>query len=469
MTFNPHRPYQYIPVTMVILLGLGLMGGATRLAAAERLPNIIVILADDLGWGDVSASGAKDIRTPNIDRIAREGVTFSNFYANSCVCSPTRASLLTGSFPDRVGVPGVIRDEMPYNSWGYLSPDAVLLPQMLKQRGYHSAIIGKWHLGTAKPNTPNDRGFDFFHGFLGDMMDDYWTHLRHGKNYMRQDRQVIKPEGHATDLFSMWASDYIRSRAKENNPFFLYLAYNAPHSPIQPPPEWLAKVKQREPGISDKRAAMVALIEHMDDGIGKVLATVDQEGIANDTLILFTSDNGGVVSLGADNGPWRSGKLHMYEGGLHVVGYARWPGKIQPSAVTTKPVLSMDIFTTACDIAGIKAPQETDGVSFLAAMLGKEEGAWPERDFYYVRREGGPAYAGKTAEAYWRGDWKLVLDSPFTPMELYNLKQDPGEKSDLAKKEKAVFEELSLALQKQIQRGGSVPWQSKSLISPDEP
>ena len=148
---------------------LALVGGQ---AAAADKPNVICIMADDLGRGDYSAFGTPDIRTPHIDRLFREGMACDNFFANSCVCSPTRAALLSGCFPDRVGVPGVIRD-VPQDSWGYLAPQATLLPKTLKQAGYHTAIVGKWHLGYESPNTPNERGFDFFHGFLGDMMDDY--------------------------------------------------------------------------------------------------------------------------------------------------------------------------------------------------------------------------------------------------------------------------------------------------------
>ena len=186
----------------ITLLGLILSVHLQCTSRADERPNIIVILADDLGRGDYSAFGTPDIRTPAIDTLGKEGITFQNFYANSCVCSPTRAALLTGCYPDRVGVPGVIREEEPANSWGYLSKQATLLPQKLRNAGYHSAIIGKWHLGINSPNTPTERGFDFFHGFLGDMMDDYWTHLRHGQNFMRRNAEQITPEGHATDLFT---------------------------------------------------------------------------------------------------------------------------------------------------------------------------------------------------------------------------------------------------------------------------
>ncbi|MCX6908598.1 MAG: sulfatase-like hydrolase/transferase [Verrucomicrobia bacterium] len=309
------------------------------------------------------------------------------------------------------------------------------------------------------PNTPTERGFDCFHGFLGDMMDDYWTHLRNKQNFMRRNREVIDPKGHATDLFTNWACDYLGERAKSRKPFFLYLAYNAPHDPIQPPPDWLAKVQQREPASDPKRQKLVALIEHMDGGIGKVLDTLDRLKLSDNTLVIFTSDNGGPLNTGANNGPWRSGKGHMHEGGLRVPGVARWPGRIKGGSSTDHIALSMDIFATSCEAAAVKPPADIDGESFLPTLLGQSQ---PEakRDLYFCRREGGLQYGGKTIEAIIRGEWKLVLDSPFAPLELYNLKRDPQETTDLAAKEKAVVRDLTAALRHQIQRGGSVPWQA---------
>jgi len=445
----------------VMLLGL-LTAGLGQ--AAER-PNVIIILADDLGRGDYSAFGTPDVLTPAIDRLAREGMTFRNFYANSCVCSPTRAALLTGRYPDRVGVPGVIRHTAD-NSWGWLAPHAVLLPQRLKPAGYHSAIIGKWHLGLQSPNTPTERGFDHFHGFLGDMMDDYWTHLRGGQNFMRRNQDVIEPQGHATDLFTEWACEYLTERTAQPDqsggvtPFLLYLAYNAPHDPIQPPAEWVDKVRQRVPGISDKRAALVALIEHMDAGIGRVLDTLHQLRLAENTLVIFTSDNGGVLGHGAVNGPWRSEKQHMYEGGLRVPAVARWPGHIAAGSQTERVVMTMDIFATVLEAAGVVPGLATDidGVSFLPTLKGDPQ-TDASRDLYFVRREGGPQYGGKTIEALLRGDWKLIQDSPFQPLELYNVKSDPGEKINLVSREPKIFQELSAALRRQIQQAGKVPWQ----------
>jgi arylsulfatase A-like enzyme len=440
-------------------------------------PNLLVILADDLGWGDLSCYGAKDLRTPNIDRLAAEGVRFEDFYANCPVCSPTRAALMTGCYPEAVGVPGVIRTHAT-NSWGHLRPDAVLLPSLLGRAGYTTALIGKWHLGLQSPNTPPERGFDYFHGFLGDMMDDYYTHRRHGFNYMRRNREEIDPEGHATDLFTQWACDFIQrssltqrrdptvregspERAEQNGrPFFLYLAYNAPHAPIQPPAEWLEKVKQREPGISEKRAKLVALIEHMDAGIGRVLEALRAAGLESNTLVVFTSDNGGDLGPGANNGPWRAGKGTLYEGGIRVPMAARWPGRIAGGGRSSHIALTMDLMPTLCEVAGAAVGREIDGRSISPALLGRAQ-VDPARDLFWGRREGGAPFWGENVQAIRRGDWKLLRPTPNAPYELYNLKDDPFEKKDLAQAEPRVFRELAQALQAQLQRYGAVPWQDR--------
>ena len=220
-------------------------------------------------------------------------------------------------------------------------------------------------------------------------------------------------------------------------------------------------MKQREPRLNAKRAKLVALIEHLDAGLGRVLDTLDHTGLATNTLVLFCSDNGGVLANGANNGPWRSGKEHVYEGGLRVPGAARWPGVIAPGRQTERLTLTMDIFATACAVAGVAPPANIDGVSFLPTLRGEREPA-VARDFYFVRREGGPAYGGKTIEAFRRGDWKLLQDSPFAPLELYNVKNDPQETANLAAKQQKVFNELSVALRQQIQRGGAELWQAPS-------
>ena len=438
-------------------------------ALSEDRPNIIVILADDLGYGDLSYCGASDLQSPHIDSLAKSGIQLTEFYANCPVCSPTRASLLTGRYPELVGVPGVIRTHWQ-NSWGKLADQAVLLPQVLGRAGYDTAIIGKWHLGLQSPDRPNDRGFGFFHGYLGDMMDDYYNHRRHGINYMRRNAEEIDPEGHATDLFTQWACDYLRQRTEADKPFFLYLAYNAPHTPIQPPSEWVAKVRQREPRISLQRAKLVALIEHMDAGVGQVLQTLRDTELAANTLVVFTSDNGGQLSVGANNGPLRDGKQSVYEGGIKVPFCAAWPGRIKPGSRSAGRGITMDLFPTACQAAEAEFSHPIDGVSILPLLQGGD--APGPRDLFFHRREGGERYAGLTIHALRRGDWKLLQNSPFAPLELYNLKDDPQESRDLAtsQRHRERFRELSAALRVQVQRGGAVAWQpAERLESRTEP
>jgi len=424
---------------------------------SDEKPNILLILVDDLGYGDLSSYGAGDMKTPHLDGLAASGVRFNNFYSNCPVCSPTRASVLTGRYPDMVGVPGVIRTH-PHSNFGYLSSHAVMLPEMLKRAGYHTAIVGKWHLGLESPNMPNERGFDHFHGFLGDMMDDYYSHRRHDINYMRLNDEEIDPEGHATDLFTQWSVDYVKSREKSEQPFFLYLAYNAPHTPIQPPEEWVKRVKEREPGIDEKRAKLVALIEHMDDGIGKVLNALDESGIRENTLVIFTSDNGGQLNIGASNGSLNGGKGEMLEGGIKEPMFAAWPGRVEPGSHSDHVALTMDLFPTVCEAAGVDPDHEIDGRSMIPHMLGETGIEADDRLLFWVRREGGARYGGQVFYAARRGDWKLLQNTPFEPLKLYNLKDDPREENPIDSKHEQ-YRMLFTELQNHIIRTGSVPWQ----------
>lgn len=427
-------------------------------AEAAKNPNLIVILADDLGYADVSCFGSRHLRTPNVDRLAKEGMKLTRFYANCCVCSPTRASLLTGKYPELVGVPGVIRTHAE-NSWGKLSLDPVLLPAALKSAGYRTAIVGKWHLGLEAPDRPIDRGFDEFRGFLGDMMDDYYDYRRHGINYMRRGEKEIDPQGHATDLFADWACEYLEERAKEEAPFFLYLAFNAPHTPIQPPDDWLAKVRARDTSMTEKRAKLVALIEHMDAGVGRVLDRLDSLGLSDDTILVFTSDNGGDVGPGANNAPWRAGKGTMYEGGLLVPAVVRWPGRIEPGSESTQACATMDLFPTLCEAAGVAVGPEIDGRSILSLLTG-EASELPPRDLFFIRREGGGEFGGLESRALRRWPYKLVQNRPFEPYQLFDLSADPAESKNLAAEMPGKVRELASALSQQIQRAGAVPWQA---------
>ena len=422
---------------------------------AEK-PNIVMILVDDLGYSDLSSFGGKDIRTPAIDKLMNSGLRFDQFYSNCTVCTPTRASLLTGRYPDLVGAPGVIR-QWAASSWGYFQPTGPTLPELLRKAGYHTGMVGKWHLGYESPNIPNDRGFDFFHGFLADMMDDYWKHLRGGVNWMRRNKQEVKPEGHATEVFTRWAIDYVKQQsANKDKPFFLYLAYNAPHFPIQPPKDWLEKVQKREPQLGKKRATNVAFVEHMDHEIGKFLKAIDELDIAKDTLIVFSSDNGGSIPHGALNNPLRGGKQEHWEGGIRVPTCAVWPGKI-PGGRTNAPGITMDLLPTFCEIAGANVNHEIEGQSLADIFLKGSKGN-PNRTMIFVRREGNRAYQGRAYYAIRRGPWKMLQNSPFEPMKLINLAEDPAEAKPMPATGK-VANELLRTLMDHIQKSGRISWQ----------
>ncbi|MDA1231603.1 MAG: sulfatase-like hydrolase/transferase, partial [Planctomycetota bacterium] len=347
--------------------------------------------------------------------------------------------------------------------WGYLDPGIELLPSVARKSGYRTAIIGKWHLGLESPNTPTERGFDVFHGFLGDMMDDYYDHRRHDVNYMRDGDKVIDPRGHATDLFTDWACEFLEEQENAKQPFLMYLAYNAPHTPIQPPEEWLQQVQQREPGITPVRANLVALIEHMDDGIGKVVSALKRNGQWENTIVVFTSDNGGQLDAGANNGPLRDGKQSVYEGGLKVPMSVVWSGYVKPETETPFEAMSMDILPTLFQTADIVVPENLDGHSFLPTLLGKAQP--PLRtQWYFTRREGGLRYGGKTIEAIRDGDWKLLQNSPFEPLELYNLSTDPYERIDVSRQNRPAVNRLNAALRRHLQRGGAVRWQPPKTL-----
>ena len=426
-------------------------------AARVRRPNLLLIVVDDLGYGDLSSYGARDIRTPHIDALMGAGARLDRFYANSPVCSPTRAALLSGRYPDLVGVPGVVRTD-PNDTWGHLSPRARLLPEVLRRAGYDTALVGKWHLGLAPPNLPRERGFATFRGFLGDMMDDYYTHLRHRINYMRDGRREVKPEGHATDIFTGWAVEYLSARRRGGRPFFLYLAYNAPHVPVQPPAGWLERVTRREPAVSPQRAKLAAFIEHLDSAVGRVIAALKAAGQYENTVIVFTSDNGGQLNVGASSGPLRGGKEELYEGGIRVPLAVVWPGRIPAGTRPDRIALTMDVLPTFFEAAGVALNLKIDGESFLPSLMGRAEPA-RERTLFWMRREGGSFYHGRDYYAVRRGPWKLMQNHPYMPYRLFNLEEDPHEDRDVVKEHPEVVRELSLALREHLRRAGRVPWQ----------
>jgi len=444
---------------MVVLNALAVLVVSTQTRAAEEpakktsRPNLVIILVDDLGYGDLSSYGAKDLATPHIDRLVTGGMKFTQFYANCPVCSPTRAALLSGKFPDRVGVPGVIRTHKK-SSWGRLDEKTVLVSELLQKNGYHTAMFGKWHLGLTAPNIPTRRGFDDFYGYLGDMMDNYWTHRRHGINYMREGEKVIDPKGHATDLFTNSACKWLKEYDKKK-PFFVFLSYNAPHFPIQPPPEWVKRYEKRF-RKKGRRATNCAFVEHLDNGIGKFMDTLRSTGLEENTIVVFSSDNGGSINHGASNGPLSGQKQDMREGGIRVPTSVVWPGRIEPGKVSGVPFVSMDIYSTLCEAAGVKVPEDLDAVSFLPTLLGRPQ-KQPERDLFWVRLEGG-RYRGKPYFAVRRGNWKLSQDNANQKYRLYNIKEDPKESTDQSEKQPEIAKQLRAALDAHIKECAGIPW-----------
>lgn len=404
--------------------GFGVGGAA---AATPPRPNIIYIVADDMGWKDAGFRGS-DIRTPNLDRLAAEGAILDQFYTQP-MCTPTRAALLTGRYPMRYGLQtGVIPGAGTYS----LPTDEYLLPQMLKDAGYQTALVGKWHLGHAKPEFwPKQRGFDQFYGALvGEI--DHFKKAAHGVPDWYRDNTPFQEDGFDNALFGDEAARVIREH-DQARPLFLYLAFTAPHTPFQAPQEYLDRYKS----ISDEnRRAYAAMISVLDDGVGKVLAALDARGVRKDTLIVFHSDNGGVTNsmfsgdtkvaggLPADNGPYRDGKGTLYEGGTRVIALANWPGKIKPGPVD-QPIHVVDMYPTLAALAGasMAKTKPLDGLDVWSALAeGKQS---PRNEIVYNI----DPMAGAVRQANWKLVWKATLPQQ---VELFDLARDPSEKTNLA-------------------------------------
>jgi arylsulfatase A-like enzyme len=421
----------------------------TGSAFAAARPNIIVIVADDLGFADVGFNGCTDIPTPNIDSLARNGVRFSNGYVTHPYCSPTRAGLLSGRYQQRFGHEAN-PTYLPEDSSVGLPVTETLLPKLLADAGYATGAVGKWHLGAAPCFRPSARGFTESFGFLGG-----------GHQYLPQTNKLSgavanwqieyqapllkngaeQPfDGYMTDILSREAVAFVtRNKA---NPFFLYLAYNAVHTPLQAPEKYLA----RFPAMTDpRRRTYAAMNSAMDDGIGQVLAALRANGLEKNTLVWFISDNGGPPPNVAptSNAPLRGHKGTLYEGGIHVPFALQWPAAIKAGTVISAPVISLDIFATALAVADAKpAPGKTpDGTSLLPLLMGDATG-FDQRVLHW--RDGG-SKANKWALR--QGNWKLVRSGTLAqpgPAELYDLAADIGETHNLL----AEKPEIAARLQK---------------------
>lgn len=425
------------------LAALGAVGGwfgASTPAAAEEAPrpNIVYIVSDDQGWHDVGFNGSPEIKTPNLDKLAGTGAVFDQFYALP-MCTPSRATLMTGRYPFRYGLQTAV---IPSGGSYGLALDEYTLPQMLKDAGYRTAMVGKWHLGHARREFwPKQRGFESYYGpLVGEI--DHFKHASHGVTDWYRDNTLLEEEGYDTDLFGAEAVNVIRGHDKQK-PLFLYLAFTAPHTPYQAPKAWLDKYA----GIADERKrAYAAQISCMDEAIGKVVAALDESGLRSNTLIVFHSDNGGTRSamfagdsgitgaLPPDNGIYRDGKGTLYEGGTRVCGLANWPGKIATGHVKGLVHIA-DMYPTLAALAGAKTDKSKalDGLNVWNAIA--KGAASPRTEIVYN--------VEPYRVAVRQGDMKLLW-VPILPgkLELYDLAKDPSEKTNLADKNRRLVAKL---------------------------
>ena len=311
-------------------------------ASAEQRPNIIIILADDLGWADVGYHGS-DIETPHIDRLANEGVKLNRFYATP-FCSPTRAALMTGRDPLKLGVAYSVL--MPWENGG-VSLDEHFMPQSFQEAGYNTAMVGKWHLGhTIEQHTPNARGFDHFYGHMHTQVSYFDHQIAKGHDFQENGKPVDHNGEYATDVHGEQAARFITDLRDKTKPFMLYIPFLAPHSPMEAPEELKDKYPFRLDLPGSARKTYAAMVDSMDQAIGKVLTALDEESVADNTIVLFFSDNGGFENYGSDNGPYRGGKLEVYEGGIRVTAVMRWPEKLAAGSEVDEIVSVMDLLPT---------------------------------------------------------------------------------------------------------------------------
>ncbi len=425
------------------ILALAAMGLVTIARAEEaQRPNIVFILADDLGYTDLACYGSKFYETPHLDRMAAEGVRFTDGYTCGANCQPTRAALLSGQYGPRTGVYTVgnvdrfnwrTRPLRPVDNVTELPLELVTIADALKQAGYATGMFGKWHLGNDAAHHPSQRGFD-------EAIESSGVHF----NFKTDPPQQV-PEGeYLADFLTDKAVDFIKRHKAE--PFFLYLPHYGVHGPHQAKPELIEHFQGKPPVGKHRDPTYAAMIASVDQSVGRVLTALEELGLSENTLVIFSSDNGGVggyKSVGldkngiTDNAPLKGGKGTFYEGGVRVPYVFRWPGVIESGQTNPTPIISVDLFPTLLDVAGADPPATAtlDGVSYLPLLKGEQESLARDALFWHF-----PGYLGQGADA-WRtkpvsvvraGDWKLRENLEDGSLELYNLKQDVGEQQNLA-------------------------------------
>jgi arylsulfatase A-like enzyme len=452
--------------------------------SSEKKPNIIILLADDLGKYDISLYGGKSTPTPQIDSLAASGVTFTDGYVSSSICSPSRAGLLTGRYQERFGHEYQPGDRYPKNNLEYyafkylintnswrlnqkieypneasiatqgLPQSEITFADLAKKQGYATAIIGKWHLGHNKGFFPLDRGFDYHYGFYQafslytpeddnpDIINHHhkdftdkmiWGNGRVGIGQIRRNTTIIKDKAYLTETFADEAEAFIDKN--KTKPFLLYVPFNAPHTPFQV----RKKYYDRFPNVKDEnKRVYFAMISALDDAIGRIVAKVKKEGLEENTLIIFASDNGGAdYTFATTNAPLKGGKFSHFEGGINVPFALSWKGKIKPHTVYKTPVSSLDIFSTIAAVthSGLPKDRVYDGVDLISTVNNNTEA---HKNLYW--RSG-------DAKAIRSGDWKLIISGKTHEEWLYNLANDKSETTDLAQKNPAKVKELHAALQ----------------------
>jgi len=411
------------------------------LRQAQDRPNIVIVMVDDMGFSDCGFNGGKVIQTPNIDTLARQGTTFGNFYVQS-VCSTSRATLLTGRLPSRHGIYGALKTDSGFG----LPLEERTMAQGLRSAGYTTAICGKWHLGEFEPAyRPMQRGFDHQYGLWYGQID-YYTHERGGRVDWYRDGKPLDEEGYATQLIGQEAERLIREQP-EDTPLFLFVAFNGVHGPFQAPENYMDRYANQ--GLTKERQTMAAMLSSVDDAVGQVVSALEEKGQLDNTLIIFSSDNGGVMpGKYTSNEPLRAGKATLYEGGIRSAAFAVWPGKISAGESVSDPVHIVDLYPSMLKLAGadLDQPLPVDGIDIMPLLT---NGTPLDRDaILTVGGNGGKKCAIRI------GDWKLMRMAS-GKLELYNLANDLGETRNLVASEPERAERMLARLEAMMV--GAVP------------
>jgi len=423
--------------SLIILLAFGAPAAAQAPAAVQAAasrPNVILIITDDVGYGDIGSYGAPDIKTPNIDSLAKNGTRLTDFYA-APNCSPTRAMLISGRYQQRSRIENPLGAPRAAQEQG-LRATGRTLPQLLKNNGYRTGLVGKWHLGYKPEFSPNAHGFDYFFGFKSGLIDYYQHTDSSGDHDLFENAEPTHVTGYSTDLFTERSVKFIEQNA--NQPFFLEVAFNAAHWPFQIPDHPSvaadnARFVQPQEAPTNSRKDYVAIVERADQGVGKILATLERLGLTRNTLVIYTQDNGGEWL--SRNSPLFHRKNTVWEGGIRVPAILKWPGRIPAGKTSSQVGIMMDLTRTILDVTSSPVPAEAklEGINLFPLI--QERAQRTERTLFW-RVTG----QNRRQRAVRQGDWKLLLDAgvPF----LYNLANDVGERNDLANQRQDIVRKL---------------------------